>query len=249
MDSRGALTQLGGGCTARGKAGSIWRCFAPRDASSSRSGKCFGCRGDDGSPDGAEAVVATVRASRPDVMIVARAHDAAQSKRLYQLGVTDAVPETVEASLQLSEALLVGIGIPMGAVIASIHERRDDFRKELNDPNALGDSVLRDTHAAASLFGFRSKFSQCCACYCITDLLRSCCTKPVVEGLSLRIIPARRPLHPGTTTLKTGLCDRPHEHSRDAQSAKRSTYINLLKIEKGTQTGDRVQKSKGSKTR
>ena len=29
-----------------------------------------------------------------------------------ELGATDAVPETVEASLQLSEAALVGLGIP-----------------------------------------------------------------------------------------------------------------------------------------
>jgi CPA2 family monovalent cation:H+ antiporter-2 len=90
------------------------------------------------SPDGTEAVVATVRQTRSDLVIVARARDAEQAKRLYQLGATDAVPETIEASLQLSEALLAGIGIPMGLVIASIHERRDGFRKELNDPNALG---------------------------------------------------------------------------------------------------------------
>ena len=48
------------------------------------------------------------------------------------------MPETIEASLQLSEAVLVDIGIPMGLVIASIHERRDEFRKELNRPDALG---------------------------------------------------------------------------------------------------------------
>ena len=47
------------------------------------------------------------------------------------LGVTDAVPETIEASLQLSEAALVGLGVPTGLVIASIHERRDVFRSEL----------------------------------------------------------------------------------------------------------------------
>ena len=46
---------------------------------------------------------------------------------LYDLGVDDAVPENVEASLQLSEAVLVDIGVPMGLVIASIHERRDEF--------------------------------------------------------------------------------------------------------------------------
>jgi CPA2 family monovalent cation:H+ antiporter-2 len=38
------------------------------------------------------------------------------------------VPETIEASLQLSEAALVGLGIPTGPVIASIHEKRDEYR-------------------------------------------------------------------------------------------------------------------------
>jgi len=90
------------------------------------------------SPEGAEAVVATARELRPTLTIVARARDARHAKRLYDLGATDAVPETIEASLQLSEAALVEIGIPMGLVIASIHERRDEFRKELNRPDALG---------------------------------------------------------------------------------------------------------------
>lgn len=89
-------------------------------------------------PDGAEAIVATARGLRPTLTIVARARDARHAKRLYDLGATDAVPETVEASLQLSEALLVEIGVPMGLVIASIHERRDAIRAELNRPDALG---------------------------------------------------------------------------------------------------------------
>jgi CPA2 family monovalent cation:H+ antiporter-2 len=89
-------------------------------------------------PDGAEAIVATARQLRGNLTIVARARDARHAQRLYDLGATDAVPETVEASLQLSEALLVEIGVPMGLVIASIHERRDEFRKALNRPEALG---------------------------------------------------------------------------------------------------------------
>jgi CPA2 family monovalent cation:H+ antiporter-2 len=89
-------------------------------------------------PDGAEAIVATARALRPDLTIVARARDARHAQRLYELGATDAVPETVEASLQLSEALLVEIGVPMGLVIASIHERRDEIRRRLNRPESLG---------------------------------------------------------------------------------------------------------------
>jgi monovalent cation:H+ antiporter-2, CPA2 family len=76
-------------------------------------------------------VVRAVRARRPDVMIVARAHDAQHARHLYTLDVTDTVPETIEASLQLAESALVGLGVPMGLVIASIHERRETVRREL----------------------------------------------------------------------------------------------------------------------
>jgi CPA2 family monovalent cation:H+ antiporter-2 len=76
-------------------------------------------------------VVRAVRARRPDVMIVARAHDAQHARHLYTLKVTDTVPETIEASLQLAESALVGLGVPMGLVIASIHERRETVRREL----------------------------------------------------------------------------------------------------------------------
>jgi CPA2 family monovalent cation:H+ antiporter-2 len=89
-------------------------------------------------PEGAETIVEVARELRSDLTIVARARDARHAKRLYELGATDAVPETVEASLQLSEAVLVEIGVPMGLVIASVHERRDGFRAELNRPESLG---------------------------------------------------------------------------------------------------------------
>ena len=82
-------------------------------------------------PAGNEAVVRLARGLRPEITIVARARDAEHARMLYSLGVTDAVPETIEASLQLSEAVLVDLGVPMGLVIASIHEKRDEFRKLL----------------------------------------------------------------------------------------------------------------------
>jgi CPA2 family monovalent cation:H+ antiporter-2 len=85
-------------------------------------------------PDAIESVVRTARSERPDLTIVARARDAAHASKLYDLKVTDAVPETIEASLQLSEAALIDIGIPMGLVIASIHEKRDEFRHMLQAP-------------------------------------------------------------------------------------------------------------------
>jgi monovalent cation:H+ antiporter-2, CPA2 family len=86
--------------------------------------------------DGIDEIVKLVRSQRPDIVIVSRARDADHARHLYQTGVTDAVPETIEASLQLSEAALVGVGLPTGPVIASIHQKRDKFRRLLQDAAA-----------------------------------------------------------------------------------------------------------------
>lgn len=78
-----------------------------------------------------DRVVEGVRTIRSDVLIVSRARDADHARHLYAIGATDAVPETIEASLQLSEAALVGLGVATGRAIASVHERRDEFRRAL----------------------------------------------------------------------------------------------------------------------
>jgi CPA2 family monovalent cation:H+ antiporter-2 len=80
-----------------------------------------------------DQVVAHVRTARPDILIVSRARDEGHARHLYSLGATDAVPETVEASLQLSEAALVGLGVATGLAIASIHEKRDEIRHALQE--------------------------------------------------------------------------------------------------------------------
>ncbi|MBX3564470.1 MAG: cation:proton antiporter [Sphingomonas sp.] len=83
--------------------------------------------------------VLTVRLTRrvrgwvPKLPIITRARDASHAAELYKAGATDAVPETLESSLQLSEALLVDLGIGVGPVIASIHEERDKMRKEIKE--------------------------------------------------------------------------------------------------------------------
>ena len=87
-----------------------------------------------------EVVVAT-RSLRPDLILIARARDHKHAARLYALGVTDAVPETTEASLQLAENTLVDLGVPMGLVLASIHERRDRFRKLFQEAMPDSDAV------------------------------------------------------------------------------------------------------------
>lgn len=93
-------------------------------------------------------VVRAVRARRADVMIVARAHDAQHARHLYTLKVTDTVPETIEASLQLAESALVGLGVPMGLVIASIHERRETVRHELQSAAGSASSLTEQIRQA-----------------------------------------------------------------------------------------------------
>ncbi|MBY0562300.1 cation:proton antiporter [Hyphomicrobium sp.] len=90
-----------------------------------------------------DAVVKSLRKSHPNLLIVSRAKDASHARHLYEIGVNDAVPETIEASLQLSEAALVGLGVPTGPVIASIHEKRDEFRTELQGAAKKAGTVTR----------------------------------------------------------------------------------------------------------
>jgi CPA2 family monovalent cation:H+ antiporter-2 len=82
-------------------------------------------------------IVRLVRRRFPELTIVARARDVFHAAELYRLGVTDAVPEALESSLQLSEAVLVDLGVAMGPVIASIHEKRDELRKEIKESGDL----------------------------------------------------------------------------------------------------------------
>ena len=82
-------------------------------------------------------LVRKVRAAFPDLTIIARARDSLHAAELYRAGATDAVPETLEASLQLSEAVLVDLGVAMGPVIASIHDKRADLRKRIMELGQL----------------------------------------------------------------------------------------------------------------
>ena len=78
-----------------------------------------------------DRLVAAARAERNDLLIIVRARDARHAAHLYAIGATDAVPETIEASLQLSEAVLVDLGVPMGPVIATIHEKRGEIQAQI----------------------------------------------------------------------------------------------------------------------
>jgi monovalent cation:proton antiporter-2 (CPA2) family protein len=86
-------------------------------------------------PARVEQILRNVRQNQKQIKIIARARDERHAQKLYDAGVTEAVPETIEASLQLAEALLVETGVPIGLAIAAVHERRDVSRKLLGRPD------------------------------------------------------------------------------------------------------------------
>jgi CPA2 family monovalent cation:H+ antiporter-2 len=76
-------------------------------------------------PEAVEHIVAEARRTWPRVPVYARARDAAQARRLQAAGAAKATPETVEAALQLGEALLGGIGVPDEAARSIIAAHRE----------------------------------------------------------------------------------------------------------------------------
>ncbi len=104
-------------------------------------------------PVAVQRLVRKLRTLHPNLTIIARARDVTHAAALYRAGASHAVPETLEASLQLSEAVLVDLGVPMGPVIASIHEKRDEFRQQIMDEGelvqapSLRTGTLREYHS------------------------------------------------------------------------------------------------------
>ncbi len=139
-----------------------------------------------------EAVVSAARAERPDLTIVARARDARHASALYELGVDDAVPETIEASLQLSEAVLVDVGVPMGLVIASIHERRDEYRAMLKTRENEAKPVFRARRTIGKTLGKAPANKTAKTDLLKTDVMRDAGKEPRKDG-SGEAVPTRQP--------------------------------------------------------
>ncbi len=91
----------------------------------------------------AQRLTRKLRAAHPDLPIVARARGSGHAAELYRSGATTRCPRRSKASLQLSEAVLVELGVPMGPVIASIHEKRDELREEIKDAAGLEREPVR----------------------------------------------------------------------------------------------------------
>ncbi|WP_135212574.1 cation:proton antiporter [Vitreimonas flagellata] len=76
-------------------------------------------------PAAVDLIVTQAKQAWPHVPVYARARDGEHARRLHQLGAALASPDTMEAALQLGEALLNGIGVPDEAARRIIDERRE----------------------------------------------------------------------------------------------------------------------------
>lgn len=87
--------------------------------------------------ESAEKVVAQISKNWPQVPIFARARDIRHAKKLRANGAKTAIPETVEATLEMCEQLLSSLGFPDEAARAFIDKKRnwhfEDDESETNE--------------------------------------------------------------------------------------------------------------------
>jgi CPA2 family monovalent cation:H+ antiporter-2 len=95
-------------------------------------------------PRAAQHAVHAVRRHWPLLPVYARARDATHGRRLLELGATEVVPESTEASLQLGARLLEGLGEPLEAVAQVIGLERE---LELGSIRAEGGEAARSKPA------------------------------------------------------------------------------------------------------
>jgi len=72
-----------------------------------------------------ERIVAEARRAWPHIPVYARARDGEHARRLHAAGAALASPDSIEAALQLGEALLNGVGVPDEVARRIISDRRE----------------------------------------------------------------------------------------------------------------------------
>lgn len=71
-------------------------------------------------------IISAAQEVAPDIKIFARARDLGHVKKLEALGATEAVPESLEASLQLGSIAMTSLGVNPGDALAIVQDIRDD---------------------------------------------------------------------------------------------------------------------------
>lgn len=82
-------------------------------------------------PSRVSRILSMLRNEYPALEVIVRAHDNAQARALELAGATRAVPETLEASLQLGRSILTTIGLPIDDVRQIIQRVRSEHYERL----------------------------------------------------------------------------------------------------------------------
>lgn len=84
-------------------------------------------------PAAADGIVEAVHEFFPDLPVFVRARDLLHGRRLEAEGATQAVPETLEASLQLGAIAMTSMGVSTDDVAGIIQELRDNDYENMSD--------------------------------------------------------------------------------------------------------------------
>jgi len=98
-------------------------------------------------------VTRRVRGWAPNLPIIVRARDTDHAAELYRAGASDAVPEALESSLHLAETALVDLGLAMGPVIASVHQKREDLQNAIKAAAKLDHTPRLNRHRLSETEG------------------------------------------------------------------------------------------------
>jgi CPA2 family monovalent cation:H+ antiporter-2 len=92
-----------------------------------------------------QIVIDAIKQVAPKVKILIRTRDDSQLERLKDLGVTEVVPEALEASLMLVSHVLSMSGVPMSRIIRRVSSERRNRYKLLQSFFA-GENIESDTN-------------------------------------------------------------------------------------------------------
>ena len=85
-------------------------------------------------PEACEQLLVSLHKSRPDMKIFVRGHDLKQCRRLKELGASEAVSESIEASLELARVTLAEIGITESDQNLVLSNFRHSYRLQIHEP-------------------------------------------------------------------------------------------------------------------
>jgi CPA2 family monovalent cation:H+ antiporter-2 len=93
-------------------------------------------------PATASGILRSIRRTRPEVPVLVRTQDDARLKELQDLGATEVVPETFEASLMLVSQVLLLLHVPVSRVVRTVGDIRTSRYAVLR--NIVGNEAARE---------------------------------------------------------------------------------------------------------